>query len=265
MRSSILSALSLLALDAVAAPAPAPASAPTTVDLDAALAYISAHPGMLSELLPSLTAALPYPYGSCMTRADAERVAKNFEVLQDETFNQTLAEEAVSPEFIDYNDSINTLINQGCPIGPKPLGSPTFASRAEYFAAAQNQQPTPYDTLNLWYNCDTVTVRWRARKPYGKKFAVEGGLVTGVKPQVDVVGIVVIETRPNPDTTSEEHFQFTAIYSEFNSFAWGYDLGLWESELCNAQGEAPPPPPAANDAPPKKRSLVGSAYGVQKL
>jgi hypothetical protein len=43
-----------------------------------------------------------------MTRQEAIRVAWNFEVLQDEKFNATLAEEAVADDFIIYNDSINT-------------------------------------------------------------------------------------------------------------------------------------------------------------
>ena len=43
-----------------------------------------------------------------MTREEAERVAHNFEVLQDEKFNRTLAEEAVADDFYIYNDSINT-------------------------------------------------------------------------------------------------------------------------------------------------------------
>lgn len=55
--------------------------------------------------------------GRCLTRADAEQVAKNFKDLQDEVFNVTLAREAVAPDFVDYNDSINTyvrLFNNRC-------------------------------------------------------------------------------------------------------------------------------------------------------
>ena len=137
------------------------------------------------------------------------------------------------------------LINQGCPNGPKPLGSPTFATRAEYIAAAMNQNPTPYKTLKVWNTCDTVIARWRAIKPYAG--------VTGVRPQEDVTGIVIIETTPNPDQDSDYPYQFLSIYSEFNSFAWGYDLGLWSS-ACTADGE-PLPMNATSDA--QKRSLQG--------
>ena len=82
MRSSTGFALSLLALGVVAAPAPSSTEYP--------------HAGKA------------YPYGTCMTRADALKVANTFEILQDQAFNVTLARAAVSPEFIDYNDSINT-------------------------------------------------------------------------------------------------------------------------------------------------------------
>ena len=82
MRSSTISALSLLALGVTAVPAPQVSSV--------------SHGGS------------PLPPGSCMTRAEAEQVAQNFKDLQDEVFNITLAREAVAKDFIDYNDSINT-------------------------------------------------------------------------------------------------------------------------------------------------------------
>ena len=130
-------------------------------------------------------------------------------------------------------DEQRSLIDQGCPLEiPIPLGAPTFATRADYFAAAQNQNPTPYETLKVWNTCDTVIVRWRAHDPY------EG--VTGVEPQMDVTGIVVIEVtpsqHPNPAVREAQPWQFATIYSEFNSFSWGYDLGLWKSDLCDASG-----------------------------
>jgi hypothetical protein len=50
----------------------------------------------------------PPPGAPCMTREEAERVANNFQVLQDEKFNRTLAEQAIADQFIIYNDSINT-------------------------------------------------------------------------------------------------------------------------------------------------------------
>ena len=79
MHISTTSALSLLILGALAAPSQRRAAKPD-----------------------------PPPGAPCMTREEAERVAHNFEVLQDEKFNRTLAEEAVADDFYIYNDSINT-------------------------------------------------------------------------------------------------------------------------------------------------------------
>lgn len=79
MRSTSIPALSLFALGAYAAP--------------------TATTG---------TSAVAVPNGECMTRAEALLVANNFERLQDEVFNVTLANAAVADDFIDYNDSINT-------------------------------------------------------------------------------------------------------------------------------------------------------------
>lgn len=99
----------------------------------------------------------------------------------------------------------SSLINQGCPNGPQTLGEATFDSRAAYFAAARDQAPTPFEILNIWFTCDTVIVRWRAIAPYAG--------VTGVTPQEDVTGIVVIETTPNPSSETQP-FRFETIYSE---------------------------------------------------
>ena len=111
-----------------------------------------------------------------------------------------------------YANIFFRLIDQGCPNGPQTLGDPTFASRAAYFAAARNQAPTPFEILNIWFTCDTVIVRWRAIAPYAG--------VTGVTPQEDVTGIVVIETTPNPSSESQP-FRFETIYSEVSVTSMG--------------------------------------------
>ena len=111
-------------------------------------------------LLALAAAAVPGKRATkCLTLADAQQVAQNFEDLQDEAFNVALAREAAAPDLVINNDSINVLINQGCPNGPQELGEPTFPSRAAYIAAGRNQAPTPYEQLNLWYTCDTVISR----------------------------------------------------------------------------------------------------------
>lgn len=58
------------------------------------------------------------PSAACMTKSDAARVAGNFKALINEEFNTTLAKTAMTADFTDYSDSVNELINNGCPNGP---------------------------------------------------------------------------------------------------------------------------------------------------
>jgi hypothetical protein len=60
---------------------------------------------------------------ACMTGADAARVAGNFQALIDSTFNVTLAKTALTADYTDYSDSVNELINNGCPNGPAAVSS----------------------------------------------------------------------------------------------------------------------------------------------
>jgi hypothetical protein len=62
--------------------------------------------------------AVAAPAAACMTKSDASRVAGNFRALIHETFNTTLAQTALTKDFTDYSDSVNELINNGCPNGP---------------------------------------------------------------------------------------------------------------------------------------------------
>ena len=79
-----------------------------------------------------------------------------------------------------------------------------------------------------------------------------------MEPQEDVTGIVVIEVSPNPDASSDQPWQFATIYSEFNSFAWGYDLGLF-TPVCDANG-APLPANAT-----QKRSMRAPMLDVRAM
>lgn len=71
----------------------------------------------------------------------------------------------------DYSDSVIELIDGGCPNsspGPAayiPLGSATFDSRATFEAGQGGQPNITFELLNVWHNCDTVTLRWRSPNP----------------------------------------------------------------------------------------------------
>jgi hypothetical protein len=189
MRSFILPALALFTLSTIAAPAPST--------------------GTNSQ-------------STCMTEADAKKVANNFKDLINLDFNKTLAREALCEDFHDYSDGVNELINAGCK-GPNTLGEATFSSRTEFINGQSTQPPIPFDILNLWHTCSTVIMRWRSSAP------------GHVKPEQLVTGIVVIETTPNPDASSTQPFLMETVYSEFNSGAWLYDLGNFTAS-CTAAG-----------------------------
>lgn len=174
---------------------------------------------MRATLLPLLglaTSAFANPHW-CMTDPDAERVANNFAKLI-ENYSDDLAEQVLCTSFTDYSDSVNELINNGCPNGPKTLGSATFTSLSD-FEAGQGAQPSiPFEILNVWHNCDTVTMRWRSTTP------------GTVQPEEQVTGIVVMETTFKGGS---EPWLIETVYSEFNSGAWLYDLGVFKPS-CNA-------------------------------
>ncbi|KAF2439321.1 hypothetical protein P171DRAFT_421809 [Karstenula rhodostoma CBS 690.94] len=154
----------------------------------------------------------------CLTEDTANRVANNFRSTISDYSNATAAR-VFSEKLLDYSDSVNELMNNGCPNGPKPLGSPTFSSLAEFQAAQGTQPPIPFEILKIWYNCDTITVRWRSVAP---------GFV---QPEEQVTGIIVLETTRSK---GEEPFVIQTVYSEFNSGAWLYDLGIFIPASCTA-------------------------------
>ena len=169
-----------------------------------------------------------------MTKSDAARVAGNFRALIHETFNTTLAQTALTKDFTDYSDSVNELINNGCPNGPatvsinyniylrlfrilttRQLGQPTFTSRSSFISGQSSQPPIGFKILKLWNTCDTVIIRWKSPAP------------GTVSPEQQVTGIIVIETKQNLHPHPIEPFLIQTVYSEFNSGAWLYDLGIF--------------------------------------
>lgn len=45
---------------------------------------------------------------------------------------------------------------------PVALLGPTFSSRAKFESASAAQPAVPFAVQNIWYNCDTITVRWES-------------------------------------------------------------------------------------------------------
>ncbi|KAK3214418.1 hypothetical protein GRF29_19g110173 [Pseudopithomyces chartarum] len=140
----------------------------------------------------------------CLTDTSARRVAENFRSTVAD-YSPELADRVFSVNFTDYADGVNELMNNGCPNGPKPLGSPTFSSLEEFKNAQSGQPPIPFEILKVWNNCETVFLRWRSSQP---------GFV---EPAQQVTGIIVLETSY---AGGEEPYIIDTVYSEFNSGAW---------------------------------------------
>lgn len=177
--------------------------------------------------------------GACLTESEANTVANNFRKTIAEPFDVAFVKSTFSKTFVDYSDSVNELINGGCPDPNEivELGSPTFSSRKAFIQGQSGQSPITFNILNVWHNCDTVILRWNGPTP---GFPVPGTIT----PQEPVTGIIVLEVVEG--NAHQEPWVIQTTYSEFNSGAWLYDLGTFVPPQC------PPPPP-----PTSKRSLGG--------
>ena len=167
-----------------------------------------------SHILASVSLLAVRAYSlACMTSADAAKVAATFKATIDQPFSTSLVDAAFTSDFTDYASGVNPLIDSGC-TAPLSLTSATFTSRDAFIKGQSSQQPINFDILNTWNNCDTVMLRWRG-----------SGNLGPVQPNEDVTGMIVIEAVPS--TTSASYpWLIQTVYSEFNSGAWLYDLGV---------------------------------------
>ncbi|KAK5111265.1 hypothetical protein LTR62_005293 [Meristemomyces frigidus] len=170
--------------------------------------------------------------GMCMNDAQANVVANNFKATIAAYTNAT-ASAVLTSDVQDFSDSVIELIDGGCPSsaaagGPAPyipLGSATFASLAAFEAGQGGQPNITFNILNVWHNCDTVTLRWRGPMPNPGPFPPPPTV------QEQVTGIIVLETT-FVSWSAPQPFLINTIYSEFNSGAWLYDLGIFNPQGC---------------------------------
>jgi hypothetical protein len=154
-------------------------------------------------------------FGSCLSDSEASTVANNFRATIADPFSASFVKKTFAKTFQDFSDSVNELINSGCPNGPATLGTATFSSRKAFIQGQSTQAPITFNILNLWHNCDTVIIRWTTPNP------------GTVSPEEEVTGIIVIEAVRNPNVGSSEPWLIQTVFSEFNSGAWLYDLGVF--------------------------------------
>ncbi|KXT17177.1 hypothetical protein AC579_331 [Pseudocercospora musae] len=152
--------------------------------------------------------------GACMSDNDAQTVANHFNELIS-NYSNSSANAYLTSDFNDYSDSVSELINSGCNAGPATLGAATFTSRAAFEAGQGSQPNIPFKQLNVWHNCDTVTLRWETTVMPGAPQAVRG--------------IIVLES-----VYQNSKWLIKTVYSEFNSGAWLVDLGVFKPTNCTA-------------------------------
>lgn len=151
--------------------------------------------------------------GYCLNRSQAQQIATNYGTLI-ASYTDALANAALSPNFVDYSESVNTLINS-CPQGsaaqPLPLLSPSFTNRSAFELGQGEQAAINFNQLNIWHSCDTVIIRWETTNTAN---------ITDVKP---VVGLISMETCQAP-YGNEYPYLIDTVYSEFDAGAWLQNL-----------------------------------------
>ncbi|KAK5137265.1 hypothetical protein LTR08_000235 [Meristemomyces frigidus] len=147
--------------------------------------------------------------GYCLSNSQAQQIATNYGNLI-AGYTKELADAALSPNFVDYSESVNSLINS-CPQGSAaitlPLLSPSFSNRSQFELGQGQQAPINFQQLNLWHSCDAVIIRWETTNTAN---------ITDVKP---VIGLITMETCKAPDGNQFPYYIDT-VYSEFDAAAW---------------------------------------------
>nr|POE90374.1 hypothetical protein CFP56_71099 [Quercus suber] len=163
-----------------------------------------------SKVLAAVAAlSVPLASATCLTNYEANLLAKNFGLLISD-YSNSLANETLAPNFQDYSESVNTLIDSAGS-SPVPLLGPTFQSRADFETGSAAQPPVPFTVKNVWYTCNVITVRWQSDQT----------------PE-PVVGISVLHTVYAPTLTDLLRFQIDEVWAEFDSGAWLVNLGVFK-------------------------------------
>lgn len=180
----------------------------------------------------------------CLSLAAANQVADNFATLID-GYTNAEAEAFLTEDYNDYTDSVKELINGGC-TSPEPIDSSvTFAGRDAFIAGQGSQPNITFDVLNVWYNCDTVFLRWKSPTPQP--------VAPAAAVQEQVTGIVVIETS-YAGADAAQPYLINTTYSEFNSGAWLVDLTVFQPNCTS---------PAKRDV--ESRKEIGAKRGLPAM
>lgn len=98
-------------------------------------------------------------FEACMTDNEASEVAEVFrQIIQGYTIEMAMA--ALTEDFVDYTSAVSIIVNKGGS-APKDLLVPIFTNRTQFMAGHGTQKGIPFETLNVWHDCNgTVSMRW---------------------------------------------------------------------------------------------------------
>ena len=96
--------------------------------------------------LPYVTAN-PTP-AKCLSSTDANTLATNFGKLIS-NYSNKLANQTLTPDFVDYSESVNSLVDKAGTT-PRALLGLTFASRAQFEKESAAQPSVPLQIKNVW-------------------------------------------------------------------------------------------------------------------
>ncbi len=170
--STIVAAAFAFATAVVAAPAPEPKKkVPCREGVD--------RPGCVGKPKPKKPC-------KCMSDEDASIVAGTFQnLIQGYTLEQANA--ALTEDFVDYSSAVSIVINKGA-AEPEDITQPIFTSRDEFIMGHGKQKPIPFETLDVWHNCNgTVSMRWLTRRSAYQQPTEAAA--------IPVPGLVILETE----------------------------------------------------------------------
>lgn len=218
--STAVLAAGVLASSALAAPAPtAPEWTKPGVD-GKFITYWKKKFGQLWKVEKPTCDVPEVPEEKCMTDDEADEVASYFrDLIRGYTIEQALA--GLTEDFVDYSSAVSIVINRGA-AEPNNILEPIFTSREQFMNGHGKQQPIPFETTNVWHNCNgTVSMRWyTTRSAQGQ--ATEAAAIA-------LPGLVVLETIPAEEGNTYP-YRIHTIYSEFNAAAWLVNLGVFVPE-----------------------------------
>jgi hypothetical protein len=132
------------------------------------------------------------PFTSCLTKSQADAGAEIFRQLI-QNYTSTLALTALTEDFVDYSSAVNLIRNKGNE-GPIKVNGVSFDGRPQFMAAQGSQPQIPFDTLNVFWGCDHVAMRWQTLRS-----------ANGQKTEKSKIVSLAIITFPPPSSKTREY------------------------------------------------------------